>query len=443
MKNRVFFLLIFLALMMGKFVQAEEPDNTISTDGNTFLHNTHLDLNLRNYWKYLKEDEAQSRQVHSAWGQAANVNLQSGYLWDVIGFDVTWTRAVKLGASDYFSSRGLLYNRGEGMNKNNAHGFSKFGQRYVKVKWGDGTQGAQGKGGWQELTNFGVLTTTNRLSRNSYSGYSGTFNWQAFKLDVAYVTRAFRHDSPENLHLLTNDKRDIQALFTSGLTYQATDSKFVYAYGEAKDYLRRQLIEASYPLSPQWRLSSQLYHSQALDKYKSMAASKREFDNQASHYVGEVQWRNKGWRQRMALAWTSASKKNAVGYYGRPMTKNTRGRFNSMTSAGKHYMRDKELALVSYTEYEIMRGLASGIQINYGQFNYKNNTVRTGEITWLNRWQPSHPSLKNLSISTLIGYGWSYKNNKETPLLNADGKYMRSPSLSSEIAINYKFGLLN
>jgi len=443
MKNRIVFLLTLLPLIADIPAHADSFYTTDAAEGNTFLNNTHLDLTLRNHWKYLKENEAQPTTVHNAWGQAANVNLQSGYLWEVIGFDATYTRAIRLGASDYFSSRGLLYNQGEGMDKKNAHGFSKFGQRYVKVKLGDQTLGAQAKGGWQELKNFGVLTTTNRLSRNSYSGYSGTFSWQDLRLDAAYVTRTIRHDSPENLHLQTNDRRDVASILTGGLAYKGPNSHIAYGYGEAKDYLRRQLIETSYQLNPAWRLSSQLYSSQALDKYKSMAASKREFDNNAWHYVGEARWQNNGWTQRMAVGWTSVAKKNAVGYYARPITKNTRGRFNSMTSAGKDYMRDKELALVSYTEYEIIKGLASGIQFNYGQFNYKNNRVRSGEVTWINRWQPSHSSLKNLSVSAQFGYGWSYKNNKETPLLNADGKYMRSPSLSSEVTIDYKFGLLN
>ncbi|WP_158782116.1 hypothetical protein [Pantoea sp. BAV 3049] len=443
MKNRIVLFITFSIFLSGMPAWAVNLSTGESQEVNAFFNNTHLDLSLRNHWKYLKENEAQPTTVHNAWGQAANVNLQSGYLWNVIGFDATYTRAVRLGASDYFSTRGLLYNQGEGMDKKNAHGFSKFGQRYVKVKLGDQTLGMQAKAGWQALKNFGVLTLTNRLSRNSYSGYSGTFNWQDLRLDAAYVTRAIRHDSPENLHLQTNDKRNIESIFTSGVFYKGLDGQFAYGYGEAKDYLRRQLIETGYQLAPEWRISSQIYGSQALEKYKSMAASKREFDHDAWHYVGEARWQNNGWTQRMALAWTSAAKKNAVGYYARPITKNTRGRFNAMTSAGKDYMRDKELAIVSYTEYEITKGLASGIQLNYGQFNYKNNTVRSGEVAWLNRWQPSHPSLKNLSVAAQLGYGWSYKNNKETPLLNAQGKYMRSPSLSSEVTIDYKFGLFN
>lgn len=172
-----------------------------------------------------------------------------------------------------------------------------------------------------------------------------------------------------------------------------------------------------------------------------MSASTRSFDDNAWHYVGEAEWINTGWTHKFAAAWSAAPKHNAVGYYARPLTKNTRGRFNSLTSAGKDYTRDKELALVSQTMFEISKGVFSGIQINYGQFTYRHQRIRSGEFALINRFTELHPALKNLSIFTLFGYGWSYKNNKETPVFNAQGRYMRSPNLSAEIAVEYKLNL--
>lgn len=415
--------------------------DALSFSDNAFLRDSQLDLRLRNHWKYLKENEAQPATVHNAWGQAASLNFRSGYQWDWLGFDATYTRAIRLGASDYFATRGLLYDSGGHQQKADAHGFSKFGERYLKVKLGDANAGFKGKAGWQELKNIGVLTTTDRLSRNSYSGYSGALNVQKIRLDLAYVTKTLRHDSPESLALQTQDRRKINAIYTGALSYTGDRGRLAYAFGEAEAYQRRHVIEANYSLSPNWRLSSQIYGSQGLENYKSMAASKRTFDNHAWHYVGEADWINDRWTQKFAAAWTSAPKHNAVGYYVRPLTKNTRGRFNALTSAGKDYTRDKELALVSQTEYEILPGVFSGFQINYGQFNFRNTRIRSGEVALINRFIEPHPALKDLSVFTLFGYGWSYKNNKETPVFNAQGKYMRSPSLSAEIAIEYKLNL--
>ena len=184
------------------------------------------------------------------------------------------------------------------------------------------------------------------------------------------------------------------------------------------------------------------HDSQALEKYKAMPQSKKQFNDSAWHYAGEVRWQDDSWIQKVGVAWTRAEKRNGVGYYDRYIGKNTRGRFNALTSAGKDYLRDGELALTSFTEYQFTESLASGIQVNYGQFSYKNNKLRTGEITWLNRWQPREGQLKDLTLAAQLGYGWSYKNINATPILNSAGEYQRSPSLSAEVGVTWKFGLL-
>ena len=438
------FILLFASLYLNAFhSKAAISDAQAPSAKNRLWQDAQVDIKLRNYWKYLKEDEAQPVTVHNAWGQAVTLDFQSGYLWDRVGFDATYTGAIKLGASDYFSTRGLLYDSGGNMEKRDAHGFSKFGQRYLKLKLGNDAYGFNAKAGWQELKNFGVLTSTHRLSRNSYAGYSGILNGGNMQLALGVFNKTIRHDSAKTLSLQTQSGQKVDAIYTGALNYKDQQSAITYAFGEARHYQRRHLIEAAYTLSPRWRLASQIYGSQGLENYKSMPASKKTFDTQAWHYVGEVRRTQGDWAQTFAAAWTSAPKTNAVGYYARPLTKNTRGRFNSLTSVGKDYTRDKELALVSLSQYQISPGINSGIQFNYGQFHYRNNRVRTGEVSLINRFSNWHPDFKNMTVSTLLGYGWSYKNSKSTPQLNARGKYMRSDSLSAEVSIEYKFDLFN
>ncbi|ADO11832.1 hypothetical protein Pvag_3716 [Pantoea vagans C9-1] len=441
MKEKVLFPLLTSLILMAFQAKADFSEASASFIRNSLWQEAELDLKLHNHWKYLKENEAQPVAVHNAWGQALALDFHSGYLWDRIGFDTTYTRAVRLGASDYFSTRGLLYDSGGNMKKEDAHGFSKFGQRYLKLKLGDRALALKAKAGWQELKNIGVLTSTDRLSRNSYAGYSGALNWRNTQFDVGVFHKTLRHDSAKTLNLQTQSGRKVDAIYTGALSYKDEQSALVYAFGEAKDYQRRHVIEAAYTLSPRWHFSSQIYGSQGLENYKNMPASKRSFDKHAWHYVGEAKWTQDARTQRFAVAWTSAPKKNAVGYYVRPLTKNSRGRFSSLTSAGKDYTRDKELALVSLSQYQISRGIKSGIQLNYGQFHYRNNLVRTGEVALINRFSNWHPSFKDLTLSTLFGYGWSYKNSKETPRLNARGHFMRSDNLSAEIVIEYKFNI--
>lgn len=76
-------------------------------------------------------------------------------------------------------------------------------------------------------------------------------------------------------------------------------------------------------------------------------------------------------------------KENEVGFYPRHMSKNSRGTFISMAYAGDDYMRDGELVLANISDYKLTPDLAVGLAGNIAQFNYKNNHVRTGEISAL------------------------------------------------------------
>lgn len=422
--------------VLAQLAESEMPKNVDS-----FISDSHLDMALRNQWKYLKENASQPKEVHNAWGQSATLNFESGYLWDVIGFDASYSQVIKLAASDYFSTRALLYNDGQGMDKKNAKGFNKFGQRYLKVKAGDESAGLKAKIGWRELKNFGVLTTSNRLTKNSYLGYSGSLVYDRLQLDFGWLSDSINRDSPNKSHFQTADRRNIANVRTGGLSWKNDKMRLSYGYGEAKDYQRRHAVEMAWQPLENWTLASQVYGSEALAGYKKMAAGKKEYDNQAWHYVGEIRWQDPRWLFKFAAAHTNAHKESGVGIYGRHIAKNSRGRFNALTSAGVDYMRDGETALALYGQYQTHRTLTSGLQLNYGQFSYKDNLVRSGEVSLINVWAPDSAPLKDLSVFINVGYGWHYKNVNATPTLSDSGNYMRSPSLSSEIVVDYRFGL--
>lgn len=54
-------------------------------------------------------------------------------------------------------------------------------------------------------------------------------------------------------------------------------------------------------------------------------------------------------------------------------------------------------------DYKLTPDLAVGLAGNIAQFNYKNNHVRTGEISAFTRWTPSAPPLKNLTVWLMFG----------------------------------------
>lgn len=411
---------------------------------NNFFKESKLDFSTRNHWKYLKENASQPKEVHSAWGEAFTFNYKSGYLFDTIGVDVTYDNVIKLGASDYFATRNLLYNDGKGYDKHNAHGFNKFTQRYAKIKLGNDDINFNAKAGWHSLKDLGIISSSQHLTRNSYLGYSGILKYDKLAFSLARLESAFPRESAKKVHFMSNDrKKVIDNISTAEIAYKDSDMKIDYSYGVAKDYMRRHAIELSYKPIKKLTLGSQFYGSYALKNYDSMKQSKKEFDDHAWHYAADVEWKEDDWSVKVGLAYTDANKHNAIGYYGRHLGKNNRGRFNGLAAAGADYMRDGEIVLTTILGYDFVKDNTTGLYMNYGEFNYKHDTLKNGEINVFNIWKPTSGMFKNLSIMSKFGYGWSYKtisNSDVTPRLR-DGKAQRSPTLSAETAIDYRFNL--
>lgn len=443
MKTRNLITLLLSAFTHSVFTANASDDNNVFIDNalaDPFFSNMKVTLGLKNYWKYLKEDIANPKEVHNAWGQGFSLDYQSGYFADVIGVDATWYGAVKLGASDYFNSRGVLYNNGGGNLKSNADGFSKIGQRNIKLKYAFSDAQLNARWGWQTIKNLGVISNSTRLSPTTYLGWTGAINYDAFTLRGAWVESAMERNSPDKQHFTTNTGKIIDHIVSGDIRWDGDSASLLYGYGESDSYLRRHLFFGSIMPDKRLTLGVQIYGNEALEQYKVMPASKRDFDERAWHYAIEAKWQADNWSTKWGLGYTRAHKDNAVGFYPRHMSKNSRGTFSSMAYAGDDYLRHKELMLATITDYNLTPDFAVGLAGNVGQFNYQNNHVRTGEISLFTRWVPVHPKLKNLTIWTLSGPGWSYKASGKTPILT-DGHYSRAHTLSSEVIIEYKFSL--
>ncbi|MTH47900.1 outer membrane porin, OprD family [Escherichia alba] len=423
---------------------AAEESSKLQLNGglyaDSFLRDSHLTLSAKNYWKYLKEENANPKTVHNAWGQGFSADYRSGYFHDLIGVDVVYYGAVKLGASDYFNSRGVLYNNGTGNKKSNADGYSKFGQRNLKLKYALGEMQYHARWGWQLLKNYGVISTSTRLSPTTYSGLSGSVSYGDLTLRGAWVESAMDRNSPDKKRFTTGTGRKIDHLATGDLLWKHPQLEVQYGYGESANYLRRHLLFTHVRPLPRLTLGTQLYATRALDDYRAMPAKKRDFDNNAWHIALDATWKADRWSSKWGIGYTDAKKAHEVGFYPRHMSKNSRGTFTSMAYAGDDYLRDGELVLANISDYRLTPTLAVGLAGNLAQFNYKGNHVRTGEISAFSRWVPADPQLKNLTVWLMFGPGWSYKSSGKTPVLT-DGHYTRTHTLSSEVIIEYRFDL--
>lgn len=204
-----------------------------------FFTDSQLTVSAKNYWKYLKEENANPKHVHNAWGQGFSAEYQSGYFADIIGFDVSYYSAIKLGASDYFNSRGVLYNNGTGNKKSNAEGYSKFGQRNVKLNYTLSGAQLNARWGWQMLKNYGVISTSNRLSPTTYSGVSSAVSYGPFTIRGAWLENSMDRNSPDKKQFQTNTGKYISHLASGEVLWRGEKFDAQYAYGESKNYLQR------------------------------------------------------------------------------------------------------------------------------------------------------------------------------------------------------------
>ncbi|WP_294911891.1 hypothetical protein [Tatumella sp. UBA2305] len=154
-----------------------------------------------------------------------------GDLAGILGVDVTWTRVFKLAASDYFQSRGVLYDSAHQNEKSSAAGFQKFGQRNIRLQYRLADNDLKGRIGWTPLKNLGVITSSNRLSMTTYSGCYAGITHNSLSLQGGIVRKSMSRSSPENTRFMTNDRQIIRSLSTLDLRWN-DKSKTYSTHGE-------------------------------------------------------------------------------------------------------------------------------------------------------------------------------------------------------------------
>jgi len=94
-----------------------------------------------------------------------------------------------------------LYNNKLSYGKDNAVGFSKIGQRYIKLKGEVGGAALNAQWGWQTLRDYDVIFRSTRLSPSSYLGWSGGATRARLSFRGAYIERSMARNSHKSLSL--------------------------------------------------------------------------------------------------------------------------------------------------------------------------------------------------------------------------------------------------
>ena len=436
---------LFIPLLFATISEAKEYKFVDSLSNEPLIKDSKLDLFLRNRFKYLNENEVGPTYIHTAWAQTIGLNYQSGLWKETLGFDVSYTSVTKLGASNFFASRDLLWNDGPGFKSSNAKGFTKFNNRFIKLHLGD-DEGLsyKAKYGWQAAHMYTVLKSPYESAQNSYLGYTGTLKYNDFSIDTLYFDSVMERFSPNKEKFRNRNNEAIEYIAAGGINYNTKELKATYNYGYAKDFIDRHFIDLNYMPYSNITLGFRAVGNVPLEMYKNMPSSRQAANGSSWVYEGTVKWQYDDLGMKVGVGYTDAAKNDgSLGYFDRHPVKNARWRLDPMSSAAYHYQRDGELALTGLIDYKYAEDFYSAVQLNYGQFDFKNNKIKTGELNLINAWQPSDPRLKNFTIFTKLTKAWLYQaeGNRIQPVFDDNGHYIRRNAIAADIIFDYKFNI--
>ncbi|MFO3760243.1 MULTISPECIES: OprD family porin [Providencia] len=436
---------LFIPLLFATISEAKEYKFVDSLSNEPLIKDSKLDLFLRNRFKYLNENEVGPTYIHTAWAQTIGLNYQSGLWKETLGFDVSYTSVTKLGASNFFASRDLLWNDGPGFKSSNAKGFTKFNNRFIKLHLGD-DEGLsyKAKYGWQAAHMYTVLKSPYESAQNSYLGYTGTLKYNDFSIDTLYFDSVIERFSPNKEKFRNRNNEAIEYIAAGGINYNTKELKATYNYGYAKDFIDRHFIDLNYMPYSNITLGFRAVGNVPLEMYKNMPSSRQAANGSSWVYEGTVKWQYDDLGMKVGVGYTDAAKNDgSLGYFDRHPVKNARWRLDPMSSAAYHYQRDGELALTGLIDYKYAEDFYSAVQLNYGQFDFKNNKIKTGELNLINAWQPSDPRLKNFTIFTKLTKAWLYQaeENRIQPVFDDNGHYIRRNAIAADIIFDYKFNI--
>lgn len=181
------------------------------------------------------------------WAQGVEANLESGYLYDMFGFDASFYGAMKLDSSvtngySALVNDELLRHTSNGKDT----GYVKMGQAYLKAKAGNEDMNAYGKLGYMMLDTNLLASSTSRMTPSSYKGYYADANFYGLKVYGAYASEMSERTSQDYERFTNYAGEKIDYVATYGAAYEM-DRMYVKAeQGLSNKYMKQDFLNAGY-----------------------------------------------------------------------------------------------------------------------------------------------------------------------------------------------------
>lgn len=403
-----------------------------------FFKDSKISFSTVNKFQYLNSNDYPMPNVvvQTAWAQGIKADYTSGYAFDVIGLDASYSGVVKIAASDYFFTRQYLYSESSTTGLPNARNFSKFDQLYLKQKFGTDQRGIRFFEGRRELFNFGAVDSMKKVATTSFYGAGTEIALDNWALRGAYLTRFSNADTPYESNLKRADGSKIDYLLTGDLKYSSQAGSLLYFVGNYKDYLMQHGVEGTLNKFP-YIFGTQLYMNHGLRDWHSMADGDKGFDDNSYHLALDMTWLGGPWFVKAGYAYTIAKKSDGLGKY---LLATDNVNFNSLAHGlSTDFTNDKEHFLGGIAMYQFNPDYAAGLvgRFGYGH-EYLGNHMQDVEIGLINKWTPTQ--VKNLTAFYGFGPNWTFKRMADnTPRLDENGHWIRGRGLCFTSSVEYRF----
>ncbi len=362
-----------------------------------------------------------------AWTGSVMLDAKSGYYGDIIGVDASLYGVTKLDMNERNRDSKQLLNADN-------EGFSKLGQAYIKIKFGDDNLNANFNAGRQMIYNALISSSGSRSVPSTWQGYNLNSHFYGVHLGLVYVDQISLRDQA-GFHRLENfDGKRIDYAAGGQIDTSLKNLNLLYRNGYSKDFLQAHNIKIGYNFDLQegntltidtryyiakkegdlWTGYANWDASPAPGQpYKSMDAA---FDDKAENYSLNAKLTLNQWTLVASVSHTKAESQGNLGSYYYDFGKNTHGICDIQTSAfGEDFMYDGETAWKTGGLYDFSSRGAKGLSVGYffhygtGMKARNGKTVSENEHDLLLSYLFPQKPLEGLSLKLIAGF---YNNDK-------------------------------
>ena len=231
--------LLSTAILAATSLSVQAADN-----GNGFIADSTLDLNLRTF--YFNRDKV-SQKDSVALSQGLQLNYESGYAYDILGFDASLFSSQKLSGDRGEGGTGLLRNESGAQ-----RGYAKIGQAFVKAKIGENVKL---KAGRMVLDTPLLNDSDSRSTPSSTQAVMAEGEFNGLNVYAIWSDRASAK-TDESFNQYTDSNGDDYEVNIVGASYTfANQLGLSVAYGQAEDIMKQSYVNVNYPFKISEKMS--------------------------------------------------------------------------------------------------------------------------------------------------------------------------------------------